>query len=137
MKQNHSNQFWRRPLRLNAETKLLELILLELKKVWKSHFALKQSYWNLFCRNWALKVFLWLQYESSKFSFIENEYMNIWYITISLRHSFGAPTSFKKHFALKQIQNRAFRGFFFFFSEVTLANIFFSNTKTYPAFIGT
>ena len=59
----------------------------------------------------------------AKFFFIPNEYLKVKYIVISLRDSFGAPTSVKKTFRIKTslAVMEPLKGFFR--SEVTIAKL--------------
>ena len=50
-----------------------------------------------FTFNWVF----WLRSDSSKIVLIPTEYLSIYYIIISIKYSFGAPTSLKKSLRAK------------------------------------
>ena len=61
----------------------------------KKSLCAKLSPFNNLCLNRAFKKLFWHRSDSSKVILIQNEYLNIEYIIISLRESFGAPTKLK------------------------------------------
>ena len=62
----------------------------------KTYFALNPSAYNKFYLNQAFKGLFWLRSDSTKVVLILHEYLNIYFIIISLRDSFWEPTSLQK-----------------------------------------
>ena len=74
---------------------------MEMKQTLKTHFELNLSAYKKFYIIRASKWPFWLRSYSGKVVLILHEYLNIYYIIISLRNSFGAPRSSKNTFHVK------------------------------------
>ena len=69
---------------------------LEMKQTLKTHFSLNLNAYNKFYVNRSFKELFWLRSESRNVVSILHEYLNIYWIIISLGDSFWAPTSLQK-----------------------------------------
>ena len=74
---------------------------MEMKQTLKTHFELNLSAYKKFYINRASKWPFWLQSYSGKVVLILHEYLNIYYIIISIKNSFRTPTSQKNSFRAK------------------------------------
>ena len=74
---------------------------MDLQKTLKTHFVLNLSAYSKFYVNPGFKGLYWLRCDSSKVVLILNEYLNIYFVIISFRDSFGALTNLKKSLRAK------------------------------------
>ena len=139
--------FW-----LQSDSSKVVLIQQEYLNVYCSIISLRDSFWaptslkkslrvklspfDKLCLNRAFKGLFWFRSDTRKAVLIIHEYLNIYCIIISLGTHFELQQALKSHYAQKLSPfdklclNRAFKGLFFY-SEVTLAKLFWSKMCTH------